>query len=63
MADIRTVGIVGAGVIGSGIGSMPRPIATFLASVSDALRSEATMRSRIAGTVTFDSSKRNALAM
>jgi hypothetical protein len=49
--------------IGSGSGSMPRPLPTFLASSSEALRSDATMRSRTAGTVTFDSSKRKALAI
>ena len=49
--------------IGGGNCTMPRPSATFLANSSDALRKDATMRSRIAGTVTLLSSKRKASAM
>ena len=49
--------------IGAGSGSMPRPSATFFASASDALRNDETIRSRIAGTVTLDNSKRKAAAM
>ena len=42
---------------------MPRPVATFFASSSEALRSEEIIRSRIAGTVSLLSSKRKASAM
>ena len=48
--------------IGSGNG-MFRPCATFAARSSEALRSDASMRVRMAGTVTLLSSKRNAAAM
>ena len=51
----------GGGSITRGIGrgrAMPRPSATARASSSDTLRSIDTVRSRIAGTVTFVSSKR-----
>ena len=64
--EISTSGSTGCGSasgIGSGSTSMPSPSATCRASSCDALRSDATMRSRMAGTVTLLSSKRNAAAM
>ncbi|MCY1547010.1 hypothetical protein D9M68_830420 [compost metagenome] len=64
--DLVTSGLAGlssARGMGGGICAMPRPSATCAASASDALRSEDTMRSRMAGTVTLDSSKRKAAAM
>ena len=54
--------VVDASGIASGTG-IPRPAATISASFIDALRSDASIRSRIAGTLTFESSKRNAAAM
>ncbi len=48
--------------IGSGSG-MFRPSAIFAASASDTLRSDESMRVRIAGTVSLLNSKRKAAAM
>ena len=56
-------GLASASGMASGSMAMPKPSATFFANASDALRSIETVRSRIAGTVTLLSSKRNAAAM
>ena len=59
--ELLTSGL-GIRLIARGMGSgrsMPRPSATADAKLSETLRSEETMRSRIAGTVTLLSSNRN----
>ena len=52
-----------AGVLAAGRSTSPRPSATAPANASSTLRRLATMRARMAGFSTFDSSNTNALTM
>ena len=64
--DAVTSGVTSSGRtfgIGGGSSRMPSPLATAWPSSGATFSRPDTMRSRIAGVCTFDSSKRNALTM